>query len=306
MSPSQRRMPTSITGTLSGMSVLAAAMWPVSSHSHLILWCLASYNRSFYVFVVPALLPFVLRNLVGNALRYTERGGVLVSCRRRGDRLVFKVCDSGIGIAEEERQKVFEEFYQIGNPERSSKRGLGLSIVKRLCDLLGHEIGFLSRPGRGTRFRLVVPIGMRPSPVEPPTVRQQRNDEDIAGSLIVVIDNEASIVEGMTILLDSWGAEVIASLDGEDVVARVHKAGRIPDVIVADYRLDENLVGTDVFARLHAELDPAIPAILVTGSSAPDRIAQAARSGYHLLIKPVAPEKLRALIASTLRDRRPR
>ena len=259
-----------------------------------------------YVRTDPVLLERILRNLVGNALRYTKRGGVLVGCRRRGEQLIFEVRDSGIGIADEERQKVFEEFYQIGNPERSSKRGLGLglSIVRRLCDLLGHDIELSSWPGCGTRFRLVVPTGQRPLPVEPAERPPPRGDDDISGRLIVVIDDETSIVEGMKVLFGSWGAQVIASPDGEDVVALVHAAGRMPDVIIADYRLAGNRVGTDVIARLHQELDPAIPAIMVTGSSTPQRSEEAAHCGYHLMIKPVIPEKLRALIAFTLRDKR--
>lgn len=252
----------------------------------------------------PVLLERILRNLVGNALRYTERGGVLVGCRQRGDKLVFEVRDSGIGIADAHRQKVFEEFYQVGNPERSSKRGLGLglSIVRRLSDLLGHEIELASWPGRGTRFRVIVPIGPQPLPAPVSEKREVRGDSDISGRLIVVIDDETSIVEGMKVLLGSWGAEVMASADGDDIVARVHEAGRLPDVIIADYRLAGNRVGTEVIARLHQELDPAIPAIMVTGSSTPERSEEAARSGYHLMIKPVIPEKLRALIAFKLRE----
>ena len=257
-----------------------------------------------YVRTDAVLLERILRNLVGNALRYTERGGVVVGCRRRGDHVVFEIIDSGIGIAEAERQHVFDEFYQVGNPERSSKRGLGLglSIVRRLCDLLGHEIELASLPGRGTRFRLHVPVGTQPAPVAPPQAQQARSANDIAGRLIVVIDDETAIVEGMELLFSSWGAQVIASPDGEDVVARVHEAGRLPDVIIADYRLAGGRVGTDVIARLHAELDPAIPAIMVTGSSTPDRMEEALRRGYGLLIKPVIPETLRERIAFTLRN----
>jgi len=259
-----------------------------------------------HVLTDPVLLERILRNLVSNALRYTERGGVLVACRRRGDMLVFEVSDSGIGIASDERQRVFEEFYQIGNPERSSKRGLGLglSIVRRLCELLGHDIALASRPGRGTRFRLTVPAGAPPLPPAAQDAPPPRSDDDISGALIVVIDDESAIVEGMQILLSSWGAAVIASADGEDVVARVHEAGRMPDVIIADFRLAGNRIGTDVIARLHEELDPAIPAIMVTGSSTPQRMEEAIERGYHLMLKPVMPDKLRALVAFKLRERR--
>ena len=250
----------------------------------------------------PVLLERILRNLLSNALRYTERGGVLLGCRRRGERMVFEVWDSGVGIPGDQQRRVFEEFYQIGNPERSNKRGLGLglSIVKRLSDLLGYKIELASRSGRGTVFRFSIALGMPPEPA--PCARPAEPPRgNIAGVVIVVIDDDASIVDGMTWLLSDWGAEVITSASGTDVIEKVYAAGRLPDMIIADYRLAGGRTGAHVIDELRRELDPEIPAILLTGSTTPECVEEASRFGCSLLIKPAEPDMLRALIASKLR-----
>ena len=255
-----------------------------------------------YLHSDPVLLERVLRNLVSNALRYTERGGVLLGCRRRRDRMVFEVWDTGIGIPGDQQHKVFEEFFQIGNPERSSRRGLGLglSIVKRLSDLLGYRIVLASRPGQGTMFRFSVPLGTPPKAAAVRRVPEQTRG-DIAGSLIVVIDDEAAIVEGMTWLLSDWGAEVIGSASGDDVAEKVYAAGRMPDIIIADYWLAGGRIGAHVVDALRRELDPEIPAILITGSTSSECVQDANRFHCGLLLKPADPTLLRALIASKLR-----
>ena len=248
----------------------------------------------------PLLLERILRNLISNALRYTRQGGVVLGCRRRGNDLSIEVWDSGIGIAPEQIDRVFEEFYQVGNAERSSKKGLGLglSIVKRLSGLLGASLRLRSRAGRGSVFAITLPLAAAPAVSAPAaSVRASAAaGSDFSGRLMVVIDDEEAIVDGMRVLLDSWGAAVIASTDGADVIAQVHRHGRLPDLIIADYRLAGGLIGTDLIERLQQELDPAIPAILVTGSTTPERVEEATRKGYHLLLKPVTPERLRQLI----------
>jgi len=257
-----------------------------------------------YVYSDPVLLERLLRNLLSNALRYTDQGGILLGCRRRGARMYFEIWDTGIGISPDQQARVFEEFYQVGNPERSSKRGLGLglSIVKRLSDLLGYKIELVSRPGRGTVFRFSVPVGTAID-----TAGWARQPEppvgDIAGRLMVVIDDDASILDGMKWLLSDWGAEVITSASGADVVEKVYAAGRMPDIIIADYRLAGGQVGSLVVDELRRELDPEIPAILLTGSTTPDCVEQANRYGCGLLLKPTEPSVLRAKIASLLLKR---
>lgn len=245
----------------------------------------------------PMLVERILRNLLSNALRYTAQGGVVLGCRRHGDRVRIETWDSGPGIAPEQRERVFEEFYQIGNPERSSRKGLGLglSIVRRLCHLLGADIQLLSTPGRGSLFRFDLPRGQR-APEQAAGMQDDTQSFDLKNRLIVVIDDEGAIVEGMRALLKGWGAEVIGSTSGHDVIERVHQAGRLPDLIIADYRLGEGYTGVNAVEKLHAELDPEIPVIMVTGSTTPGTLEEAKLHGFHLLLKPVLPAKLRALI----------
>jgi len=251
----------------------------------------------------PMLLERILRNLISNAIRYTRKGGVLLGCRWRQDRVRIEVRDTGPGIPADQQNRIFDEFYQLENPGRTSKKGLGLglSIVKRLSNLLGYRIELRSRMGRGTVFGFDVPLADKPEPVAAPVAPPKDSSADLSGRLIVVIDDEEAIVEGMRVLLRGWGADVIGSSTGDDVVAAAEQFNRIPDLIVADYRLAGGAIGTEVVDRLREELDPEIPAILVTGSTAPDRIMEANIRQYHLLLKPVQPQKLLALIHENLR-----
>jgi signal transduction histidine kinase len=249
------------------------------------------------------LLERILRNLMSNAVRYTRTGGVLLGCRWRPDRVRIEIWDTGPGIPEDQQGRIFDEFYQLENPGRTSKKGLGLglSIVKRLSGLLGYRVDLRSRLGRGTVFGFDVPLARHPATESETALEEKASPRDLADRLVVVIDDEEAIVEGMRLLLNGWGAQVIGSLTGDDVVAAVEQHDRMPDLIIADYRLGGGIVGTDVIERLRRELDPEIPAILVTGSSATERVNEAGEKRYQLLVKPVQPARLRAMMDSALR-----
>jgi two-component system, sensor histidine kinase len=257
-----------------------------------------------FVYSDPILLERILSNLVSNAVRYTASGGVIVGCRRRGTALCFEVRDSGVGIPADKVEKVFDEFYQIGNPERSRAKGmgLGLSIVRRLCALLGYEMRLESSPGRGSRFRFEVPLGKAAPPAahtEVPSVTQA----DLTGRFVVVVDDEPAIVEGMSMLLRSWGARVLAARSGDDLVEDIGKAGALPDLIMVDYQLAGEMTGVELIEHLRKAIDPELPAVLVTGTTVPERIEEMRRAGCELLVKPVSAERLRAVIDETLAQR---
>jgi signal transduction histidine kinase len=239
------------------------------------------------------LLERILRNLLSNAIRYTDRGAVSLAAQPAGGHIRIAVSDTGIGIGAADRQRIFEEFFQLGNPARTSAKGmgLGLSIVQRLLSLLDYELALESEPGRGSTFAFDVPRATQREPA-PPDATATRPLEDLSGRLVVTIDDEGAIVEGMRALLSGLGAQVIASLDGDDVVEAVHAAGRMPDLIIADYRLGGGATGAQVIERVRRELDPAIPAILVSGSTAPELAEEARRTGCALLLKPVQPATL--------------
>jgi signal transduction histidine kinase len=244
------------------------------------------------------LLERILRNLVSNAIRYTPAGAVVVTVTPAAGALTIEVLDTGIGIRAEDRERIFEEFLQLGNPGRTSRKGLGLglSIVQRLCGLLGYRIDINSEPGKGSVFSFDVPAGTLPEIRDDATGATAHAPANLAGKLIVIIDDESAIVDGMNVLLTGWGAEVISSTTGDDVVAAVHAAGRLPALMIVDHRLGTGENGIDVAQRLRRELDPEIPGILVTGSMTPDldRLARAANLDF--LLKPVMAEELRKCI----------
>ena len=264
---------------------------------------LKTVSSSRYAHSDLVLVERILRNLISNALRYTARGGVVVGCRWRPDRIRFEVWDSGPGIPDNEQERIFEEFYQLHNPGRTSKKGLGLglSIVQRLCNLLDCRVSLKSKTGRGTTFGFDIPLGTAPAETPQRAETMPTPAADLAGRLIVVIDDEEAIVAGMRALLESWSADVIGSLSGDDVLTQVADYGRMPDLLIADYRLAGDVVGTQIIDQLREALDPDIPALVVTASTAPGRITEASAKGYDVLLKPVQPERLRALIDAKLR-----
>ena len=243
-----------------------------------------------------ALLERVLGNLVGNAIRYTRTGGVLVACRRRGRKLVVAVWDTGIGIAQEQHERIYEEFFQLGNSERDRKNGLGLGlpIAKRMARLLDTEIELRSVPGRGSRFGLGIALG-DPSAVARKPPELLVSGDALAGRCVVVIDDEPSIRAGMHELLTQWGCRSIETATAAEAIQRLSAAALVPELVLADYRLSEKEVGPAAVRRLREHFSATLPALLITGDTAPERLREAKQTGLHVLHKPVRPAQLRAL-----------
>jgi signal transduction histidine kinase len=261
------------------------------------------------VFADPLLVERVLRNLVSNAIRYTNDGSVLVGCRQRGDRVRVQVWDTGLGIGEAEQTRIFDEFYQVPNtpkvsPDQRKGLGLGLAIVKRLADLMGAPLTMRSAPGRGTVFTLELPAGRAPRPSALLAVPGKGPvGITLAGRRIVVVEDEPAVRAGLEVLLLGWGAQI----DAFDSVAaartwaeRSDPALVKPDLFIVDYRLEDGLNGVDAIKALRRRFGDAIPAILVTGSTMTGHDKEAHDHNFHLLIKPVVPNKLRAMIAFKL------
>jgi len=249
-----------------------------------------------------SLLERIIRNLISNAVRYTSAGEITVTAARINGALRIEVRDTGIGIREQDQQRIFEEFFQLGNPGRTSKKGLGLglSIVQRLCALLGYSLRLVSEYGKGSAFSFEVPLGTAKALRGHTRSAEVPARADLSGKLIVVIDDESAIVEGMKALLAGWGAEVIGSTTGDDIVAAVHAAGRMPDLLIVDYRLGNGENGIELAQRIRQELDPEIPAILVTGSITPDLAGSAQAAGLAFLLKPVMANDFRQRISNVL------
>ncbi len=259
-------------------------------------------NEPHVIHSDPVLLERIVRNLLSNAIRYTQAGKISLDLERHGEQLHVSVRDTGIGIPAEHQQRIFDEFFQVGNPGRTSKKGLGLglSIVQRMSELLGYKMHVESVAGQGSVFSFDVPIGEMQVPAMSKTSRVAPSPSDLSGKFIVVIDDEDTIVDGMKALLSGWGATVFGSTTGDDVINAVHESGQLPDLLIVDYRLGNSENGIEVAQRLRQELDPEIPAILVTGSITPDLGEQARANRFEFLLKPVLPDHLRACILSTL------
>jgi signal transduction histidine kinase len=258
-----------------------------------------------HVYADPLLVERILRNLVSNAIRYTEDGGVLVTCRKRGDQLCLQVWDTGIGIAEKEQGRIFEEFYQTQSsrplePHHRKGLGLGLAIVKRLADLMGCPLTLRSRVGHGTTFTLMLPAGRAPR-LQAASVP---NKGSIGVSLdrrhIVVVEDELAVMQGLEVLLKGWGATVSAFDTVEAVQAWAAQTDARPDLLIVDYRLPEQQTGIDAIRAMRARFGDDLPVIMVTGSTMTGHEEDARRYNFHLLIKPVVPTKLRAMIAFKL------
>jgi signal transduction histidine kinase len=249
------------------------------------------------------LLERILLNLVSNAVRYTMHGGILIGCRRQGALLRIEVCDSGVGIPEDQQRNVFGEFYQLPSHQMSPRSGLGLglAIVERLANLLGHPLGLSSCLGVGSRFTVSVPLtGPRADLSESPRASSL---DPLDGRVIVVIDDDAAVVEGMRSILSSWGCGVIAADSEKSAVTAV--AGRSFDLIISDYRLTDSRTGMEAIERLREVAGASVPALLVSGDTAPDRLREARARGYLMLHKPVPPIRLRAAISNLLKKPRP-
>ena len=259
----------------------------------------------------PLLVERILRNLVSNAIRYTNDGTVLVGARRRGDKVLLQVWDTGLGIREEERARIFEEFYQVHSteavaPEQRKGLGLGLAIVKRLADLMNAPLSLASQPGRGTVFTLELPAGKAPR-VEPVVVPGKGPlGLTLDGKLIVVVEDEPVVRSGLEVLLKGWGAS-LASFDSvaqSRAWAEASDPSAVkPDLLIVDYRLENGLNGVDAIKSLRARFGAGVPAIIVTGSTMSGHEKEAHDGDFHLLIKPVVPNKLRAMIAFKLGQR---
>ena len=255
----------------------------------------------------PRLLEQMLRNLLSNAMKYTEHGRVLLGCRRRGDRLRIEVWDTGPGIPEAQLQRIFEEFHQLDNParERSRGLGLGLAIVERLAELLDHRIEVHSRPGKGSVFAVEVPLGQN-APARRPWHPQARADTGARRSgAILVVEDEPAVREALELLLDGEGHRTATAADGRTALDLVTRRAIQPDLVIVDYNLPNELNGLQVIAGLQNLLHRDIPAIILTGDISTDAIRKIARQGCMHLSKPVQANELTQLIQQLLANPKP-
>jgi signal transduction histidine kinase/CheY-like chemotaxis protein len=248
------------------------------------------------------LLEQIVFNLISNALRYTRHGGVLVGCRKRDGQLRIEVWDTGVGISADQHDKIFGEFYRLSEPDREHRGlGLGLAIVDRLCRLLGHPIEVRSTVGKGSVFAVSVPAApANKRAIEVSAVTRTQSDLS-NGKLVVVIDDDPLVLEGMAGIFRRWGCQVITADTDSKALQAATAEERLPDVIISDYSLANGRTGIETIEWLRRELAAPIPAFLISGDTDPAVLGEAKRKGFHLLHKPVDPMALRAMFNQAVR-----
>ncbi|MBG6288565.1 MULTISPECIES: PAS domain-containing hybrid sensor histidine kinase/response regulator [Pseudomonas] len=247
------------------------------------------------------LLSRILRNLLSNACRYTERGSVMLAARRRGDNLRLEVWDTGRGIPADQLQAIFLEFNQLDAGRAANRRGvgLGLAIVDRIAGILGCRVQVRSVPGRGSVFAIEVPLArdlQHPGRVE--SGPRPVTGDPLPGRRLLVIDNEEAILASMAALLGQWGCQVLSATNYEEALKALD--GKAPEVILADYHLDHGGTGCEAVRGLREYFQRELPAVMITADRSDDCRRALQRLGMPLLNKPVKPGKLRAALSLLL------
>lgn len=253
----------------------------------------------------PLMLEQILSNLVSNALRYTARGGVLVGCRRKGNDLAIEVIDTGPGIPAEHLDDIFDEFVRLGtaSTHEANGLGLGLSIVKRSAEILGHRVAVRSQLGKGSVFRVLVPFV---APAAHELLEQAPHDESansVAGAFLLIVDDDEDSRRSLDALCQHWGCIVAAAASADEAVNLLGHHLRSPDVIIVDHDLGPGDDGLTCIAHLRAACAEEIPAIVVSGDLDTGLSLRASQLDARLMHKPAGPAKLRAAVAGLLAAR---
>lgn len=285
----------SVSDLIDGLGVEFTAMAKDSQINFSMVPCSAIINSDL------SLLRRVLQNFLTNAYRYARGSRVLFGCRYRGDELEIQVLDTGCGIDEAETKEIFKEFKRLDNPASNSVSGLGLglAIADRISRVLDHKIYVTSILGHGSVFSIRVPIGKalsEPQPKKIPSLLQP-----LAGVKVLCIDNEEAILAGLESLLSRWQCEVICAKDLADARIKLGLKGVAPDIVLADYHLDDGQNGVDAMNGIRGLYGSHLPGILITANTNKDLVDDVNRQGYHYMAKMVKPAALRALISSLIK-----
>jgi two-component system, sensor histidine kinase len=261
-------------------------------------------KNDFYVTSDRMMLRRILQNILSNALRYTREGGVLIGARKRGETVRIDILDTGIGIAEDQFQMVFEEFHR--GPEaamsHSGGLGLGLSIVQRMTQALKHDLSLKSIVGKGTLFQLTLPLAATPNAARSPhlDVRLDNPVYGLSNAKVLLIENDQAVKEAMESLLLRWNCNVRTASSMGDALMHLSGAGWVPDIIVADQHLNRGTLGSDTILEARKLLNQPVPAIIVTADPSTQILEFSRSNKIELMHKPVRPAELRALMAHIL------
>jgi len=250
----------------------------------------------------PLMLRRMVQNLLANAAHYTNSGGLLLDARQRGDKVMIEVWDTGPGITATEEKRIFEEFQRGSASERSGGTGfgLGLAIVRRMADTLDHSLHLDSRPGHGSRFTIEAPFATAPIRGETSTATAPAASPGLIAKPLIVVDNDLGVLEAMQVLLSRWGADVRLARDLDDIAEILSDTQFRPAIILADYHLDEGVLGIEAVTRVRDAMRITLPAILITADRTEVTAEAARKAQCELLHKPVRPAELRALMQHLL------
>ncbi len=239
----------------------------------------------------------VLGNLLSNALKYTDKGSVQVSSRQQGKHIQLTIKDSGCGIAPADQERIFSAYQQLGNPERDASQGLGLGLamVKKTCQLLAIKIHITSSVGKGSAFSLTLPLGQSDQIQhrEAPS-----SDKALEGLHLLIIDDNKDILQGMSELLNTWGCLVSRGDSCQQALQAIAQKTRPVDLLICDYRLRNQQTGSEAIDIIRKQLDPMLPAMLITGDTNPALHSQLKKEGYYVLRKPIRAAQLKKAVAA--------
>lgn len=244
----------------------------------------------------PLLLERILRNLISNAIRYTDFGKVTVRCETEDSMLKFSVIDTGIGIRTTSLPHIFEEYYQVDNQHRDRLKGLGLglAIVRRMEALLGCNVIVASKPALGSTFSFNLPQGEIFQAQQ--TLTNHKNQHDLSGIVVALVEDNLDIRQIATKLITQWGCQVIDGELPQQVLHEMIRTGVSPDILICDYRLPHGITAIDAIKQLRQHWGRLIPAIVLTGDTAPQTLREIQASGAILLHKPITPARLRSVM----------
>ncbi|WP_028300955.1 ATP-binding response regulator [Oceanospirillum beijerinckii] len=250
------------------------------------------------------LLMRIIRNLISNAIRYTQDGRVLIGCRRRGDVVSIQIWDTGDGIPVDQQEYIFKEFRQMARHKGKNRQGLGLglAIVERISRMLEHPVLLRSVEGQGSVFSVQVPLAEQVAPLRPSVTYFVPTPDRLQGLTILVIDNEESILVSMDALLSQWGCQVITAASEEEARELCLDEEWVPDAILADFHLHDDQLGTDAVQSLRKTFGSDIPAVILTADRSSECRHLFSQLSLPVLNKPVKPGKLRALLTHLLED----
>ncbi|MDN5370288.1 MAG: hypothetical protein PWP74_1596, partial [Shewanella sp.] len=284
-----------ISEILNGLAVEFEAMSKDSQIRFVAVACNMTVNSD------PALLRRIIQNFLTNAFRYAKGGKVLLGCRHRPHHLEIQVLDTGCGIESSQLREIFHEFKRLNNPQSKSVNGLGLglAIADRMSKVLEHEIKVSSIQGKGSVFSIIVPLGNSRAVPKPRSISS--TFRTLTGVKVLCIDNEESILAGLESLLTRWQCEVVCASDINDARIKLGLKGVAPDIVLADYHLDNDRNGVDAMDEIRALYGDKLPGILITANTNKALIEDVERRGYHYMSKMIKPAALRALISGLVK-----